>query len=150
MFFVHAFLVSIYIDSYYFHIFQGSVHDAAGFFRERERKRVLKLEQFLSKGWLIPSTRMEQGNFELGICWRLREWVWRFAKWSMFLLLFGFTARLFSPYLVAVPGQENEQYVLDLNHTRQCVFSLVFGNIVCNGLLIWQMEFRRSPRTSQS
>ena len=150
MFFVHAFLVSIYIDSYYFHIFQGSVHDAAGFFRERERKRVLKLEQFLSKGWLIPSTRMEQGNFELGICWRLREWVWRFAEWSMFLLLLGFTARLFSPYLVAVPGQENEQYVLDLNHTRQCVFSLVFGNIVCNGLLIWQMEFRRSPRTSQS
>lgn len=146
----HAFLVSIYMLIHTIFTYFKDPFMMQQDFSKRERKRVLKLEQFLSKGWLIPSTRMEQGNFELGICWRLREWVWRFAKWSMFLLLFGFTARLSSPYLVAVPGQENERYVLDLNHTRQCVFSLVFGNIVCNGLLIWQMEFRRSPRTSQS
>ena len=38
-------------------------------------------------------------------------------------------------------------YVVDLNNIRQCMFSLVRGN-VCNLVLIWQSYFCRSPRTS--
>lgn len=95
-------------------------------FLERERERTQVRAVFIQ--WRMnPKHRMEQGNFQLGICCRLEERDWWWARNINFAVI-SFVG--LSRDTMFTKSCDSAKTI-----TEQCVFSL--------GL------FRRSPRTSQ-